>query len=786
MEGYAKVFLTERPKDGLDLVQGHLRSAQTLTHDLAEYYRERALIEDQYAKSLVKLSKKVFVADPSSLGHFASVWQALLNELNEIATAHGMFGQRVQQEVEQPLRNGANSDPEAEQLRRLEPTMQRLIKDYDDRMAKVTKHKKSTKKDATDKLAEAQKSLNDVRSAWQREGPRILETYQHVERNRLESLKQSVQNFENAQSEQLLKRIEMADATLSLAIAYDVQSEMDRMGSVDQAALSRILTGPDASPAPVRENSSSGGGLKSAFNSFRPSTMRRKSRPDTTVPAKGKKATFNEQMNQFDSNSFYGLNGSTFTATSQPSHPSQPSPSRPDFRQSSIQSFDTKSDDTPKSPSISVPPSSSNPAHPPEPSTPAVDSEGYTIPPPDRSELVTAEQALSDDGDGSVDGGSLYAANKMRVEIKDKAVESTGGEADRKALSRVSTILQSKPAFKATMDRRGRRQTSRATQFFASGVALPVTEDEGEAKPQSPVKEEHEEPEEEVQPIAQPASPGGMTPSSFTSAVSNQSVRPTVDSPPTASENPFGSDSQEIATFTVEADMTETVNVLVTNGEVTKTLIAGEISLAIPHVPATATETLIRLVNNDSLERVVANPAFLKPTDDQPDLYRLNLAAFRGLADQSVVVIKYQPKVSLEQPETFLPLMVKPYFKTSESQTLLLVKYALDPTVLYIDGNFTLDALSVSVPLQYVTDVQSQPEAQWDSTQETLTWTLTEVPHGEQRLMAKLATSAEAATSTLRSSFTLSNCSISQISLEAERAEFHVKRVLKSGKYLAA
>lgn len=56
---YVDTFLTARPKDGIDAVQERLRNGRLLDEELAQYFRERAQIEDQYAKSLIKASKKL-------------------------------------------------------------------------------------------------------------------------------------------------------------------------------------------------------------------------------------------------------------------------------------------------------------------------------------------------------------------------------------------------------------------------------------------------------------------------------------------------------------------------------------------------------------------------------------------------------------------------------------------------------------------------------------------------------------------------------------------------------
>lgn len=98
-----------------------------LDMELAEYFKERSQIEETYAKSLEKASKRLYMMDPGVLGfvekksvallvgvcwyllcwygsHFAPVWELLLKELNQIANYHSEMAHKVSQTIEKPLR----------------------------------------------------------------------------------------------------------------------------------------------------------------------------------------------------------------------------------------------------------------------------------------------------------------------------------------------------------------------------------------------------------------------------------------------------------------------------------------------------------------------------------------------------------------------------------------------------------------------------------------------------------------------------------------------------------
>jgi hypothetical protein len=65
----------------------------------------RAAIEDMYAKSLVKLSKKLFITEKSTFGIMQPLWNKLSDEIIEVSTIHATLAHRITEDVEKPLRS---------------------------------------------------------------------------------------------------------------------------------------------------------------------------------------------------------------------------------------------------------------------------------------------------------------------------------------------------------------------------------------------------------------------------------------------------------------------------------------------------------------------------------------------------------------------------------------------------------------------------------------------------------------------------------------------------------
>ncbi|XP_043576626.1 F-BAR domain only protein 1-like [Chiloscyllium plagiosum] len=80
------IFKTEGEKNnGFDILYHNMKHGQISVKELADFVRERALIEEMYSKSMSKLSKMV---SNSSLGTFAPMWDVFRTSADKLALCH--------------------------------------------------------------------------------------------------------------------------------------------------------------------------------------------------------------------------------------------------------------------------------------------------------------------------------------------------------------------------------------------------------------------------------------------------------------------------------------------------------------------------------------------------------------------------------------------------------------------------------------------------------------------------------------------------------------------------
>ncbi|KAF9956874.1 hypothetical protein BGZ72_002385 [Mortierella alpina] len=783
---FAEVFLTERPQDGLDAVQARLRKGKTLHEQLANYFKERAHIEDMYAKNITKAFQKHFVTDTQALGTFTAPWEKLSAESSELASLHGQLSLRISNEIERPLRDYARIHPEWQNLPLAETNCNRIAKEFDEKQVKVTKYTRAVEKvsgkkaeAAEQKLMDYTKQLESTRTAWRLEGPVILQKYQGVDQGRLEHLKQIVTAFEAMQTETVLLIAEMSGRTSSSVAEFDPLMDMELFASEVSVNMHCMATSAVGSLEARRSDGAHKRGLtgSSQLSNMSFST-------DRSVPqSKAASVDHTKTIDTLD----HARSGSSVLGSA-----------------------------------LDVP-------------TNHVDAEGFTIPPPDHGPWSDAGMSSNYDDERS-ETSSFSQAPKMHLEIRQDSVAESNDEA-RAALERVtSTLKQTKTVSRRRPGRREVRSmyqsedsSSAYNSFQSSPLSTGFTDSNRDAASTPPAMHSpgsrlfFNHSTTHLQPNAAAFSPANSrastlglpsvsSPSYSTSSVSQQMIPPT---PPLSLVNggsgtglapvstlgigqslvaepgsltPTSPLSPMAPVFTTEvntpnansnsngavvtegghnkkqvwvASVIEKVHAHTQAGEISKMMVTGEVILTLedtetesgPEPETDADEqhskdnkkAFLRLDNLQGLERHVPNPAYLTAKDGAEGSYWVNLESLSQAMQQQagqgqgqgVVVLKYQVKTTEEdaKQKTMIPLLVHPAWKCEPHQTSLLINYkanincklASRPGAIHEDSDkqesAQLTELSFLMPVSgEVASVQSRPTGIWNSDSNKMLW----------------------------------------------------------------
>ncbi|KAI1316777.1 hypothetical protein EDD11_009516 [Mortierella claussenii] len=767
--GYTEAFLTERPQDGLDAVQTRLKRAKALHEQFANYFKERAHIEDIYAKSITKAFQKHFITDSQALGTLTAPWEKLNAESVELATLHGQFSLRISNEIERPLRDFARTHPEWQNLALAEGNCNRLAKEFDEKQVKVAKYTKTAEKlsgkkgeAAEQKLMDYTKQLENTRTAWRLEGPVVLQKYQGLDQSRLEHLKQIVTAFEAIQTEIVLQIAEMSGRTSTSIAEFDPVMDMELFAS--EASISMHSLGPHDATSIISATS-------------HPSS-------DTIGNMEPRRSNGAHKRGQTGSSQLSNVSYSTDRS----------------IPQSNAASIDhTRSVDTQdhvRTGSIVLGNTIDAPIN---PSTAQVDADGFSIPPPDHGPWSDAGMSNSYDDERS-ETSSFSQAPKMHMEIKQDTVSESNDEA-RAALERVtSTLKQTKTVSRRHPKRREVRSMYQSEDSMSSFNPFHS----------SPLSSTFSSDREVASTPPSMSSPGSRvllnnsashlhTGSPFSSANSrastlglpstsspvqpslNNSISPT---PPLSFTNGIGTgaptfvqggeqslsaepesissgisaptspitatsanglpaaEASQMRSWVVS--VVEKIHAHTQAGEVTKMMVTGEVILSLEGTepsPEQPERGLLRLGRVEALEKYVPNQAFLTAKEGSEGAFWVDLETLSQLTEQNGigqghVVLKYQVKTTEEEARSMIPLLVQPAWKCEPHQTSLLINYKANAHCRLSQpasassskssegmSSSQLSELSFLVPVSgEVLNAQSRPTGVWNSESNKMLW----------------------------------------------------------------
>ncbi|KAJ3145358.1 hypothetical protein HDU89_007111 [Geranomyces variabilis] len=167
MAKFVDSFSFEKPKESADLISKRLKAGQQLDDELANYFKDRAGVEEKYASELVRLAKKHTLA-----GIDKDFARNLSCELIE--------------KMERPLRGRPHADSDWAKLKQYELEFGRGTKDYDDKIVKymkaVTKAKKGAPNAKSDKkVSDALAAKDAARDAWIPQANEAFERFQRMD-----------------------------------------------------------------------------------------------------------------------------------------------------------------------------------------------------------------------------------------------------------------------------------------------------------------------------------------------------------------------------------------------------------------------------------------------------------------------------------------------------------------------------------------------------------------------------------------------------------------------------
>jgi hypothetical protein len=457
-----------------------------------------------------------------------------------------------------------------------------------------------------------------------------------------------------------------------------------------------------------------------------------------------------------------------------------------------------------------------------------LDVDGFSVPPPDRHRALWDEPSddlpapISSTPAGSVPkpkstgftespAGSVEnlsspttAQPKLNLALAQAPIEETEEER-QEALAKMQQTLQmqpTQPTRRGTIAR-GRRDV-RNTMFAPGGLgAGDLGQFGGSSGPTTPVGATG----------TGLGSPFGQSNGAVPKEVAPPIVTRQLSTSSVTSNNPFESPSLATAgglsasTMATSNDpglrpsMTETVNVIMKSGTISRIQVSGEIHLSLRSTDITPNSGPIHIRLNafESLEKIAPNPAYLAQVPDKPGEYFLNSEVLANATSKTAsannkgtLLFRYQVHVQPGKEDSIVPLILEPAFSCKDGETRMILNYKSTSTTLQ-----NLSLIATFNPGPSVSNVQTKPlGGVWSPSARRLTWNMTPGQIQESgKLIARFTTEPGEAMSTqgVLATFALEGSLVSGLGLEVVPGEIEgdkwkfeeIKKGITTGKYLA-
>jgi len=156
---------------------------------------------------------------------FQGPWDKILQSADAIAASHHLYAQRIEKDVELPLRN-FHTKKEMANIGVMSTNLQTMAKELEEAQDKSDKLNRKGGKANVQKLDLATTKLDSATSQWESQAPFIFETLQMVDEQRINHLRDVLTQLETHEVDQATRTQAAAEDTLNMMLEINTEHEI--------------------------------------------------------------------------------------------------------------------------------------------------------------------------------------------------------------------------------------------------------------------------------------------------------------------------------------------------------------------------------------------------------------------------------------------------------------------------------------------------------------------------------------------------------------------------------
>ncbi len=145
-------------------------------------------------------------------------WQRIVSGTENLAQSHQMLAQKIENDVEAPLRQFAAKNREMQSMTTIQGNLAAIAKDYDSAQKKAEKQRA--------KGGNADSGMEDASQQWESQAPYVFEQLQSLDETRVNFLRGALTQFQTHEVDQVERNRTSAESCLNALLNLETADEI--------------------------------------------------------------------------------------------------------------------------------------------------------------------------------------------------------------------------------------------------------------------------------------------------------------------------------------------------------------------------------------------------------------------------------------------------------------------------------------------------------------------------------------------------------------------------------
>ncbi|RKF56663.1 putative saff domain-containing protein [Erysiphe neolycopersici] len=201
--------------------------------EIADWLQERRKIEEAYATSLRKLSKRQLNDVWGHMGVFEKPWNQMMTATEDIAKSHNYFANCIEKDVELPLRNFATTNEEISNVTTMRGNLSSLARELEDAQNKNDRLIRKGGKASVHRVEAASNRHQAAKQQWDLQAAFVFESLQALDERRVNHLRDILTQYQTHEADHIQLNREAVESTLKFLIEISTETEIRNWSQTD-------------------------------------------------------------------------------------------------------------------------------------------------------------------------------------------------------------------------------------------------------------------------------------------------------------------------------------------------------------------------------------------------------------------------------------------------------------------------------------------------------------------------------------------------------------------------